>query len=131
MNKIHVLSPLICYPKLNQRMKTNKNQMMKSKRIKLKLRISALLLFSATWVNAQENKLLTIETCYQLAEQNYPLIKQYALLDQSRDYNLQNAARAWLPQIALNAKATYQSEVVKIQFMQELFGLVVSTKPVS
>ena len=114
MDKIHVLSPLICYPKLNQRMKTNKNQMMKSKRRKLKLWISALLLFSISLVNAQENNLLTIEHCYHLAEQNYPLIKQYALLDQSRDYNLQNAARAWLPQIALNAKATYQSDVVKI-----------------
>lgn len=82
--------------------------------LKFKLWITAIFLLSLTVLNAQKNNLLSIEQCYQLAEQNYPLIKQYALLEQSRNYNLTNASRAWLPQIALNAKATYQSDVVKI-----------------
>ncbi len=88
--------------------------MIKAKRQNLNLWITVILLFSGMLLNAQKSNLLEIEQCYQLAEQNYPLIKQYALLDQSRDYNLSNAVRAWLPQISLNAKATYQSDVVKI-----------------
>lgn len=82
--------------------------------LKLKLWITAVFLLSVTVLNAQKNNLLSIEQCYQLAEKNYPLIKQYALLEQSRNYNLSNAVRAWLPQIALNAKATYQSDITKI-----------------
>lgn len=85
-----------------------------AKRQKLNLWISVLLLLSGTALHAQQDQSLTIEQCYALAEQNYPLIKQYALLDQSRDYNLSNVARSRLPQISLNAKATYQSDVVKI-----------------
>ena len=57
---------------------------------------------------------LRIETCYEKARANYPLVKQYGLIEQSRDYNLSNVARAWLPQIQLSAKATYQSDVTKI-----------------
>ncbi len=57
---------------------------------------------------------LGIEECYEKAVTNYPLIKQYGLIEQSREYNLSNAARAWLPQITLNAKASYQSDVTKI-----------------
>jgi outer membrane protein TolC len=57
---------------------------------------------------------LSIEECYEKAMANYPLVKQYGLIEQARDYNLSNAARAWLPQIQLSAKATYQSDVTKI-----------------
>ena len=57
---------------------------------------------------------LGIEECYEKAVANYPLVKQYGLIEQSREYNLSNAARAWLPQISLNAKASYQSDVTKI-----------------
>ncbi len=88
--------------------------MIKAKRAKSNLWITGILLLSNTFLFAQNNNSLSIERCYMLAEQNYPLIKQYALLEQSRDFNLTNTARAWLPQIALNAKATYQSDVTKI-----------------
>jgi outer membrane protein TolC len=36
------------------------------------------------------------------------------IVEQSKKYNLANAAKAYLPQVALSAKATYQSEVTKI-----------------
>jgi outer membrane protein TolC len=57
---------------------------------------------------------LSIEACYEKARANYPLVKQYDLIEQARDYNLSNAARTWLPQIQLSAKATYQSDVTTI-----------------
>ena len=57
---------------------------------------------------------LSIEECYEKARANYPLIKQYGLIEQARDYNLSNAAKSLLPQIQFSAKASYQSEVTKI-----------------
>lgn len=57
---------------------------------------------------------LSIEDCYEKAELNYPLIKQYGLIEKSKDYNLSNTGKGYLPQIEFSAKATYQSEVIKI-----------------
>ena len=44
-----------------------------------------------------------------MAREHYPEIKQYDLISETEQYNLSNAARAWIPQIALSAQATYQS----------------------
>lgn len=57
---------------------------------------------------------ISIEDCYQKAKNNYPLIKQYGLIDKSKDFNLSNASKGYLPQIQLSAKASYQSEVTEI-----------------
>lgn len=57
---------------------------------------------------------LTLEQCYVLAENNYPLLRQKHLIDLTSQYTVENAARASLPQIALGGQATYQSEVTRI-----------------
>lgn len=57
---------------------------------------------------------LRIEECYEKAEANYPLIKQYGLVEKSKDYSLSNAGKGYLPQVQVSAKATYQSEVTEI-----------------
>lgn len=57
---------------------------------------------------------LSIDACYQLAEQNYPLVKQYALLEKTREYSLTNASKGYLPQINVNGQASYQSDVTQI-----------------
>lgn len=54
-----------------------------------------------------------IEQCYQLARQNYPMAKQYGLTEQLGIYSFSNAARAYLPQVALMGQATYQSAVTE------------------
>lgn len=56
---------------------------------------------------------LSIEDCYKKAQANYPLVKQYGLIEQSREFNLSNANKGYLPQVSLSAKATYQSAVTK------------------
>ena len=38
-----------------------------------------------------------------------PEIRQYDLISQSEQYNLSNAARAWIPQVVVSGQATYQS----------------------
>lgn len=57
---------------------------------------------------------LTVEACHEKARANYPLVKQYGLIEQTRDYTVSNAARGYLPRFSLSAKATYQSEVTKV-----------------
>ncbi len=57
---------------------------------------------------------LTIEECYRLARENYPLAKQKALIASSREYSIKNASTASLPQFAMNGQATYQSDVTEI-----------------
>ena len=46
--------------------------------------------------------------------EHYPLIKQYGLIEKTLEYNLSNAGKAYLPQLSLNARATYQSDVVSL-----------------
>lgn len=57
---------------------------------------------------------LTLETCQKKARENYPLTKQYGLIDQTAEYNISNANKGYLPQLTLSAKATYQSAVTSI-----------------
>lgn len=57
---------------------------------------------------------INIDTCQAKARTNYPLIKQYGLIEQTESYSLSNAGKGYLPQVSLTAKATYQSDVTKI-----------------
>ena len=57
---------------------------------------------------------LTIEQCQQLAHDNYPAIKQYRLIEMSRDLTVSNAAKGYLPQLQLSATATYQSATTEL-----------------
>ncbi len=57
---------------------------------------------------------LTLERCREKARANYPLIKQYGLIEKSAEYNLSNAGKGYLPQVSLTAKVTYQSETTEI-----------------
>jgi len=52
----------------------------------------------------------TIERCYDLSRENYPLVKQYDLIGITETYTLKNATMHYYPQIALNAQATYQTD---------------------
>ena len=61
-------------------------------------------------INAQ----ITLEECQRKTQENYPLVHQYGLVEKTKEYNLENAAKGYLPQFALSAKASYQSEVTEI-----------------
>ncbi len=51
----------------------------------------------------------TLDECRRLAREHYPVIRQYNLVAQTEQYNLSNAAKAWIPQFSLSGQATYQS----------------------
>lgn len=73
--------------------------------------ISLILLWFPFMANSQT---LTLEMCQDKALQNYPLVKQYELLDKTSGYNISTAGNAYLPQFSLAAKASYQSDVTEI-----------------
>ena len=57
---------------------------------------------------------ITLEECQRKTQDNYPLVHQYGLVEKTKEYNLENAAKGYLPQFALSAKASYQSDVTEI-----------------
>lgn len=57
---------------------------------------------------------ITLDECRSLARANYPLIKRFSLVEQSRSLSVSNASKAWFPQVSLSARASYQSDVTRI-----------------
>ena len=53
----------------------------------------------------------TVEECQQWAERNYPLIRQYGLIEKTTELTLANIQKGWLPQVSAHAQATWQSDV--------------------
>lgn len=74
-------------------------------------KITLTLAFIAATVIAQAQ---TLEECQQAAEQNYPIVRKYQLIEKSTDYTLSNIGKGWLPQISATAQATVQSDVVTL-----------------
>ena len=66
--------------------------------------IAMYLLLIGVSVRAQ---VLTLDSCYALAERNYPLVKQYALIEKTKEYTLSNASKAYLPQLSITAIEGY------------------------
>ena len=56
---------------------------------------------------------LTLDSCRQKAH-NYPMIKQYALINRSRDYTIGNIGKAWLPQVNAMAGAAAYTDMLDI-----------------
>ncbi len=65
---------------------------------------------------ASTAQVLTIEQCYDMAKQNYPLTRQHELIAQSNEYSVSNIAKGNWPQLSINGQDSYQSEVVKFPF---------------
>ena len=63
----------------------------------------------------------TLEECQRAAEQNYPLIRQYDLIEKTTKLTVSNVQKGWLPQISALAQATYQSDVAS--FPDQLLGV--------
>ena len=53
----------------------------------------------------------TLEECWRAAESNYPLIRQYGLIEKTTDLTVANIQKGWLPQVSASAQASLQSDV--------------------
>ena len=82
-------------------------------------------LLASVITTAQSNS-ITLDTCYFLAKQNYPLIKQQELIAKTNEYTLENISKGYLPQINISGQATYQSDVT--QLPKTIPGVPVLTK---
>jgi len=77
-------------------------------------RILSVLLILPAMLYAQSQS-LSLQKAYELAEQNYPLIKQRELIKQTSEYSEENLGKGFLPQINLSGQATYQSAVTQVK----------------
>lgn len=66
---------------------------------------------------------LTLEECKQLAHDNYPAVKQYQLIQQARDYTLQNIAKGWLPQVSANAGGYAFTDMLDVSNQMKTVGV--------
>ena len=90
--------------------------------------ITLILLAASLHLSARNAKTLTIDQCYTLARQNYPLLKQRDIIEKAKDYTIQNAWRGYIPQLIVNGQATYQSETTNFK---DVFGSLGSILPPS
>jgi outer membrane protein TolC len=74
-----------------------------------------LILFTLISLPAIAQQQFSLEQCYDLAKKHHPLGLQKADMDKIAVINRQITSTAWYPQMALNAQATYQSEVIEIK----------------
>ncbi len=63
---------------------------------------------------AQTPKTLTLKYCQDKARENYPLNKQFELLESATKLKLHNLTSNWFPQLKINAQSTYQSDVTTL-----------------
>ena len=69
----------------------------------------------------------TIEQCYDLVRQNYPLVRRYELLDLTEEYTLKNAYMNYFPQISLQGSASWQTDVLEFPFDLSPYGIEMPT----
>lgn len=69
---------------------------------------------ASLWGSGLSAQTLSLDSCYALARRNYPLVQQFDLIEKSKELSLENASKGYLPQLAVNGQATYQSEVTSL-----------------
>lgn len=86
----------------------------------MKQRTVAILLYilSSLCVGAQT----TIEECVRLAQDNYPIIKKYELMNVTKEIDLSEINKSWLPRICIYGQATGQNIVPS--FPKSLTGVL-------
>ena len=90
------------------------------------IRIFLILFISSVGLHAQQTA-LTLEQCYELARANYPTAQNLSLLDESNQLEIKNLNKNFLPQLQLNAQATWQSDVTELPIEAPMPGLNIPT----
>ncbi|MCB0462127.1 MAG: TolC family protein [Flavobacteriaceae bacterium] len=73
-----------------------------------------IILVTLTTLPSVSQQSITLEECYSLVTKNYPLAKQIQLFENQNQIDSEVISKAKLPQIQLDAQATYQSDVIEI-----------------
>lgn len=89
--------------------------------------LPAMLCLFASLAVAQTPSQLSLDSCYALTLQQYPLLKQRALIAQNQDYALDNLSKTIWPQLTVSGQAVYQSDVTSFPF--KFPGIDIKTAP--
>lgn len=76
-----------------------------------KIKFIVLFLFTFSVFSQQK---ITLEECYNLVQQNYPLAQQTKLLEKQSNFTLEAIKTEKLPQFDFASQATYQSDVIEV-----------------
>ena len=66
---------------------------------------------------------LTLEACKQRAQINYPAVSQYHLMELTRDFTLENAAKAWLPQVSVSLSGVAFTDLLNVSGVMRQMGM--------
>ena len=66
---------------------------------------------------------LSLNEARSMARNNYPAIRQYRMIEQSRDFTLDNVAKGWLPQVSISAGAYGFTDILKSDQRMEQMGM--------
>ena len=66
---------------------------------------------------------LSLNEARSMARDNYPAIRQYRMIEQSRDFTLDNVMKGWLPQVSLSAGAYGFTDILKSDKKMEQAGM--------
>lgn len=66
---------------------------------------------------------VTLEECLHWAHDNYPAVRQYELIEQSRDYTIDNAQKNWLPQVSVSLSGYALTDVLNTNQQMEAMGI--------
>jgi len=81
-----------------------------------------LLIFASQLATAQTTTGLSIDSCYAKARRNFPMVKQFGLIEKTKNYSLDNVSKGYLPQVNIGGQATYQSDVTQPTLNSSLPG---------
>ena len=73
-----------------------------------------LLIAFSLFAGAQPLQQLSLATAWELAQKNYPAVKQKDLVRQTAGISVENLQKGFLPQFSISGQATYQSDVTSV-----------------
>jgi len=89
----------------------------------LSLKVICILYFSLFSLHSSAQE-LTLEQCKQMARDNYPAIRQYGLIEQSKELTLSNAAKAWLPGVSVTGFGVAMTDMLNASPLGEMKNTV-------
>lgn len=66
---------------------------------------------------------LTLQQCREMAQANYPAIRRYGMIEQSREFTVDNAAKGWLPKVSASAGAYAFTDILKANARMQQMGV--------
>jgi len=92
------------------------------------LSVTLMLDFGVVW---GDEAAVTLDSCRAWARENYPMSRQYGLLQKAAAYDISNASRMWIPRLVISAQGTWQSETTSMEDLWDVMGLdVEKIKPI-